>query len=107
VATVVEVVAQRAVQEPLGGAPSVALRRIEQVHAEIAAASDRIERGALVGGAPIAAQLPGSERDRRDLQTGHAEGHVLHCSPPLRGLVVKSMSSVPRCQWSSSMRRIS
>ena len=70
---VLEIVPEGLSQQPLGGAPAVALSGVEQVHAELAGIADRLDSPLLVEGSPVAAQLPGTEGDRRHLEIGHPQ----------------------------------
>src|SRR5207249_4542184 len=54
---------ERLGEETLRGAEAVALRGVEDVDALVGGVADGGDRRLLVRGAPIAAQLPGPERD--------------------------------------------
>ena len=66
VAIALEFLAQRPAQQRLRLAEAVRLRGVEEVDPAFAGVVDRRDGDVLVEDSPVAAQLPGTERDPRD-----------------------------------------
>jgi hypothetical protein len=71
---------ERGGKQPLGGAEAVPLRRVEEVDPEVGGVADGSDGGRLVGRPPLAAQLPRSEGDPRNLKITASQSDLLHCS---------------------------